>query len=127
MFPGSFVSRVLMTCVSYFFFFQAEDGIRDKLVTGVQTCALPISFGHALGEPGNVAQQRTVLHDMLLMATSAPRPGLVIELPYRWRRETYSPVRDWKTPSQAVVSALGGPKSGPVTSHRAVRGGTGGS
>src|SRR2546425_11060386 len=24
-----------------FFFFQAEDGIRDKLVTGVQTCALP--------------------------------------------------------------------------------------
>src|SRR5205823_7832896 len=26
----------------FFFFFQAEDGIRDKLVTGVQTCALPI-------------------------------------------------------------------------------------
>src|SRR2546425_4930672 len=29
----------------FFFFFQAEDGIRDKLVTGVQTCALPI-FWH---------------------------------------------------------------------------------
>src|SRR2546425_6555189 len=28
----------------FFFFFQAEDGIRDKLVTGVQTCALPISW-----------------------------------------------------------------------------------
>src|SRR2546429_5059651 len=27
-----------------FFFFQAEDGIRDVAVTGVQTCALPISF-----------------------------------------------------------------------------------
>src|SRR5207247_4689858 len=27
-----------------FFFFQAEDGIRDPLVTGVQTCALPISL-----------------------------------------------------------------------------------
>src|SRR5687767_15338854 len=27
----------------FYFFFQAEDGIRDKLVTGVQTCALPIS------------------------------------------------------------------------------------
>src|SRR5207248_4206447 len=26
----------------YFFFFQAEDGIRDRTVTGVQTCALPI-------------------------------------------------------------------------------------
>src|SRR2546425_11432237 len=41
-----------------FFFFQAEDGIRDKLVTGVQTCALPIwvkrgefrlmGFGHRI-------------------------------------------------------------------------------
>src|SRR2546430_6666174 len=28
-----------------FFFFQAEDGIRDLTVTGVQTCALPISQG----------------------------------------------------------------------------------
>src|SRR5256885_14401465 len=28
-----------------FFFFQAEDGIRDYKVTGVQTCALPISHG----------------------------------------------------------------------------------
>src|SRR3989441_11168981 len=33
-----------MRCIRmFFFFFQAEDGIRDKLVTGVQTCALPIS------------------------------------------------------------------------------------
>src|SRR5229473_5301890 len=31
-------------CLNIFFFFQAEDGIRDKLVTGVQTCALPIYF-----------------------------------------------------------------------------------
>src|SRR4029079_4594258 len=30
-----------------FFLFQAEDGIRDKLVTGVQTCALPISIAAA--------------------------------------------------------------------------------
>src|SRR2546430_7818991 len=29
----------------YFFFFQAEDGIRDLTVTGVQTCALPICGG----------------------------------------------------------------------------------
>src|SRR5699024_7699604 len=31
----------------FFFFFQAEDGIRDRNVTGVQTCALPISIGYA--------------------------------------------------------------------------------
>src|SRR5262249_59662295 len=33
------------------FFFQAEDGIRDWSVTGVQTCALPI-FPDQLGQPG---------------------------------------------------------------------------
>src|SRR5207244_8387993 len=32
---------VFLFCL-FFFFFQAEDGIRDDLVTGVQTCALPI-------------------------------------------------------------------------------------
>src|SRR5260370_31253993 len=32
-----------MFCICGFFFFQAEDGIRDSSVTGVQTCALPIS------------------------------------------------------------------------------------
>jgi hypothetical protein len=63
-------------------------------------------FGHALGEPDNVAQQRTVLHDMRSMVMSAPRSGLVVELPYRWRRETYPPVNDWKAPSEAIVAAL---------------------
>src|SRR5688572_32486162 len=44
-------SRVVGLCCSciyfgvlFFFFFQAEDGIRDLTVTGVQTCALPICF-----------------------------------------------------------------------------------
>src|SRR2546429_1186288 len=34
----------LSVVVVCFFFFQAEDGIRDVAVTGVQTCALPISY-----------------------------------------------------------------------------------
>src|SRR3712207_7419449 len=34
-----------MSYLMLFFFFQAEDGIRDIGVTGVQTCALPISDG----------------------------------------------------------------------------------
>src|SRR3989449_2690584 len=32
----------ISACLMFFFFFQAEDGIRDVAVTGVQTCALPI-------------------------------------------------------------------------------------
>src|SRR3989442_12323941 len=39
--------------ISLFFFFQAEDGIRDADVTGVQTCALPISVS-----PGPVKKER---------------------------------------------------------------------
>src|SRR2546422_3800243 len=37
-------SHPAISCLNmyYFFFFQAEDGIRDVAVTGVQTCALPI-------------------------------------------------------------------------------------
>src|SRR5215208_5923767 len=38
------------------FFLQAEDGIRDGHVTGVQTCALPISAGRAAGLKRFVAQ-----------------------------------------------------------------------
>src|SRR5256885_2902967 len=38
---GGWASRYVL---ALFFFFQAEDGIRDYKVTGVQTCALPISF-----------------------------------------------------------------------------------
>src|SRR5260221_1653630 len=34
-------------CSCVFFFFQAEDGIRDHCVTGVQTCALPINSSQA--------------------------------------------------------------------------------
>src|SRR5258708_14248000 len=43
--------KLLVHDVHYilFFFFQAEDGIRDDLVTGVQTCALPIY--NVLSEP----------------------------------------------------------------------------
>src|SRR2546430_5688492 len=36
------VNLVLVVLSLSFFFFQAEDGIRDLTVTGVQTCALPI-------------------------------------------------------------------------------------
>src|SRR5438067_7378181 len=41
---SSIVVTLLWEIDNVFFFFQAEDGIRDRNVTGVQTCALPISF-----------------------------------------------------------------------------------
>src|SRR5256886_5709378 len=40
-----FCKRFWRLVWAYFFFFQAEEGIRDLAVSGVQTCALPISHG----------------------------------------------------------------------------------
>src|SRR2546422_5772710 len=47
----------------FFFFFQAEDGIRDVAVTGVQTCALPIS---------NVEARYAVLNPTSMRAAASP-------------------------------------------------------
>src|SRR2546426_2207777 len=41
----------------FFFFFQAEDGIRDYKVTGVQTCALPISVQTQFRPQGQCEQR----------------------------------------------------------------------
>src|SRR2546428_3990618 len=46
--------------LSFFFFFQAEDGIRDLIVTGVQTCALPDSFWPHSIAPGKVEAERRI-------------------------------------------------------------------
>ena len=60
--------------IGFFFFFQAEDGIRDHCVTGVQTCALPIWYqnmpmpGHNIGAlfvsilKGSLRRKVTLIH-----------------------------------------------------------------
>src|SRR5256885_1008046 len=45
-------AEVALVHLQFFFFFQAEDGIRDYKVTGVQTCALPISIRSSILENG---------------------------------------------------------------------------
>src|SRR5256884_2584872 len=66
---------VIEVLSGFFFFFQAEDGIRDVAVTGVQTCALPIS--EAADEKGGDCG----LVEMPLHATGAPEliVGRVLE------------------------------------------------
>src|SRR2546430_3095027 len=61
-----------------FFFFQAEDGIRDLTVTGVQTCALPISPPRGAERPVNVARRpraACLLALVPLMLAGARSPG----------------------------------------------------
>src|SRR2546427_9481739 len=46
-----YATKVVLFVSFFFFFFQAEDGIRDLTVTGVQTCALPIFATGTQREP----------------------------------------------------------------------------
>ncbi len=46
-------------------------------------------MGHPMGEPHRPAQQRKVLEDALELLVSAREPGVIVDLPYRWKRETY--------------------------------------
>src|SRR2546422_8177266 len=57
-----------------FFFFQAEDGIRDVAVTGVQTCALPISDQHARPPGGSAVGRRGRSRRPALPHHRQPRP-----------------------------------------------------
>src|SRR6266496_6086349 len=67
-----------------FFFFQAEDGIRDLYVTGVQTCALPISRRNRSA----AAPRRR-----------PPSPGPSAFLPRRARRGTTAFPSSWDCPA----------------------------
>src|SRR2546426_8439457 len=69
----------------FFFFFQAEDGIRDYKVTGVQTCALPISISHGVEIPvsadfeGGFATAPEAVGANVAAATTTGIAGLSIE------------------------------------------------
>src|SRR5256885_9549185 len=61
----------------YFFFFQAEDGIRDYKVTGVQTCALPISAATrcpVVGDGDLIARARGKAPPQAALCRARPMP-----------------------------------------------------
>src|SRR5256884_5669307 len=68
-------------CSSIFFFFQAEDGIRDVAVTGVQTCALPILVAMRPSEY-RVARTATI---------SAPAPAVFAQVNDFHKWEAWNP------------------------------------
>src|SRR5690348_18230921 len=76
----------------YFFFFQAEDGIRDGRVTGVQTCALPIwleqhrlALRHAVGH--GHARRRLEGHFRGVDAVIAAVGEIDVDVDHRERSE----------------------------------------
>src|SRR5437773_6782183 len=61
-----------MCCVCSFFFFQAEDGIRDRDVTGVQTCALPILITDTMGPEVNAQKAAVIINAVHVPPEPAP-------------------------------------------------------
>jgi len=47
-------------------------------------------FGHPLGEPGKIKQQRAVVLEALKALYEIATPGEIIDLPFRWRRHDYA-------------------------------------
>src|SRR2546430_2812342 len=80
----------LRKLVMFVFFFQAEDGIRDLTVTGVQTCALPISaelvrlkvdIMFAVGNQAiQTAKQATRTIPIVMIGSDAVAPGTAVRL-----------------------------------------------
>jgi len=54
-----------------------------------RTVFLRWPFGHPLGEPGNVKQQRAVILEAFRALYSITIPGEIVDLPFRWRRHDY--------------------------------------
>ena len=59
-----------------------------------RTVALRWPFGHPLGEPDNIPQQRAVLLEAFRALETIETPGEIIDLPFKWRREDYSKYRE---------------------------------
>src|SRR2546430_11292613 len=75
--------RLRWRCGVYFFF-QAEDGIRDLTVTGVQTCALPIYLGECPACRGRLEEQGALIaRASELLALAAPPARDVPPLSFR--------------------------------------------
>jgi hypothetical protein len=75
-------------------------GLREiaERVRPPRTVHLKWPFGHPLGEPGNRAQQLSVIHFALTALYTVEEPGTILDPDWRWRRATYTEPSNWKLP-----------------------------
>src|SRR5699024_11960740 len=74
------VNLIMIFFIDLYFFFQAEDGIRDRNVTGVQTCALPISQNLESDDVGIIILGN---YDKIREGDTVKRTGRIMEVPVR--------------------------------------------
>src|SRR3989441_8463078 len=97
--------------ISYFFFFQAEDGIRDKLVTGVQTCALPISL-IPLATAATIIASQAIISGAFSLTRQAVQLGYIprLQIEHTSSREIgqiYVPSVNWLLMLLTIALVLG--------------------
>src|SRR5207248_8359670 len=83
---------------NFFFFFQAEDRIRDRTVTGVQTCALPI-FDDV--QPGLSPGREVVDHVLAGVEQGGVNQGVIVDVqrsaPTVWRGDDAKPAPTFRS------------------------------
>src|SRR5205807_1339346 len=116
------VCDYIEVCLVFCFFFQAEDGIRDYKVTGVQTCALPISDLHvrflqlAAEDNMQICQPSTAAQYFHMLRRQARRP---------WRKPliVFTPKSMLRHPdASSVIDEFSTPRFLPLVPDREIRG-----
>src|SRR5271170_2827928 len=100
-----FVDVFLNRMLQFVFFFQAEDGIRDPLVTGVQTCALPISKRR---------ERAVTFDDLLIMVRDLLRdqPGVADRYRNELRAILVDEYQDTNAVQDEIIALLTEPRPG---------------
>lgn len=95
MFESAGFSTVLITPMPYW----------AERIGVPRTLAVEFPFGHALGEPGNVAQQLRIIEQALDLLETAEAPGTIVHSPEQWPQPTDEAIKSWqpKEPSPIIT------------------------
>ena len=94
------LSTILVTMMPYW---------AEKVGTP-RTLAVAFPFGHTLGEPEDVDQQRRVILEALTVLESAERPGTIIHSEESWSQPTHEAIKSWQPPEPSPIIAELSPK-----------------
>lgn len=75
-----------------------------------RTLAVEFPFGHTLGQPGNVAQQRRVIAEALRVLETAESPGTIVHSDEAWPVPAAEAIKQWQPETPSPIIAELAPK-----------------